>query len=154
MKAKRSLLLVLAILASQPIYAQWRLLFRSQDIQQTLNLMTLTDSANSIMAIESRGVLSKYLIVRYSRSKRKLVAKDSIWGFVDGNGAIWRCYEKELFLVINSNRGWVNYAINRPVGTRLTAMYGARMYSRTLDSKIKSNWSEAMADIPQGYILR
>ncbi len=154
MKSIYVLLLVFSCLVSQPIQAQWRLLFRSQDIRQTPDATTLTDTLNSITAIESRGVLSKYLIVRYRHSRRRLIAKDSVWGFVDGYGTIWRSYEKELFVVTDFNGGWVQYAINRPVRTRLSAMYWAPMYSRTLDSKIKSSWSEAMADVPAGHMLR
>ncbi|OJW70908.1 MAG: hypothetical protein BGO59_32295 [Spirosoma sp. 48-14] len=144
-------MLVGSWLISQPIHAQWRLLFQSQDIYQPSNRATPSDT---ITAIESRGVLSKYLIIRYRHSRRRLMAKDSVWGFVDGYGTIWRSYEKELFVLVDFNGGWVNYAINRPVRTRLSAMYWAPMYSRTLDSKIKSSWSEAMADIPAGHILR
>ncbi|GAB4038141.1 hypothetical protein GCM10028774_35430 [Spirosoma jeollabukense] len=114
----------------------------------------MADTLDQITSIESRGAMSKYLIVRYAHSKRKLIPKNSIWGFIDSRKAVWRSYEKELFLVIKNNGGWVEYAVNRPVRTRLTAMHGAIMYSRTLDSRIRSNWSDAMADVPKGYIVR
>ncbi|GAB4017517.1 hypothetical protein GCM10028808_49110 [Spirosoma migulaei] len=151
MNARVYLFLVLACLFGKPVSAQWRLLYHSQDINKQQDTSHTT---NQITSIESRGVLSKYLVVQYAQIKRKLIAKKSVWGLVDGQGAIWRSYQKELFLVLRYNGGWVEYVVNRPVRTRLTATYAASMYSRTLDSKITSSWTKAMEEIPPGHISR
>lgn len=149
------LISVLILSAMHPVAAQYRILYRSQDLTTRSDQDTViySDTTDRITAIESRGILSKYLIVRYAHSKRKLIAKNAIWGFIDPRGAIWRSFEKELFLVIKYNGGWVEYVIERPVRIRLTPTYGAIMYSRTLDSKIRLVWSDAMADAPLGYIV-
>jgi hypothetical protein len=149
MKARVYLFLLLAGLSVEPVSAQWRLLLRSQDIDPQ---QAIPDSTNQITGIESRGIMSKYLVVHYAHAKRALIAKKAVWGFVDGQGAIWRSYQKELFLVLRDNGGWVEYAVNRPLRTRLTATYAATMYSRTLDSKITSSWTKAMEAIPPGHI--
>ncbi|WP_461114841.1 hypothetical protein [Spirosoma jeollabukense] len=154
MNSLRLVFLLLGIWYGQLASAQCRILYHSQDIAVTPVQDVMADTLDQITSIESRGAMSKYLIVRYAHSKRKLIPKNSIWGFIDSRKAVWRSYEKELFLVIKNNGGWVEYAVNRPVRTRLTAMHGAIMYSRTLDSRIRSNWSDAMADVPKGYIVR
>lgn len=151
MKSSVYLFFLLASLAGKSVSAQWRLLQHSQDMYRQ---QVVPDSANQITAIDSRGVLSKYLVVHFAHAKRQLVAKKAVWGFIDGQGATWRSYQKELFLVLRYNGGWVEYAVNRPVRTRLTATYAATMYSRTLDSKITSSWTKAMADSPPGHISR
>jgi hypothetical protein len=152
----RLLILLQGILYNQLANAQCRILYRSQDLLNIpdQNKVITPDTSNPITDIESRGVLSKYLVVRYAHARRKLMPKKSIWGFVDSHQAVWRSYHKELFLVLKYNGGWVEYAIERPVRTRLTALYWAVMYSRTLDSKIKSTWTDAMKDVPAGYIAR
>ena len=116
---------------SQPIKAQCTIIYQSQD---------LTNGPD--------------LIVRYEHDKRKLVSKKSVWGYIDKYRNIWRSYDKELFLVVKCDGGWIEYLIDRPVKARLTASYKAVMYSRTLDSKIDSNWSKAMSDAPFGFIVR
>lgn len=153
MNSLRLVFLFLGIVYGQLANAQCKLLYHSQDLPVTPDQDVVPDTTDQITSIESRGTLSKYLIVHYAHSRRKLIPKNSIWGYVDNRKAIWRSYEKELFLVIKNNGGWVEYAVNRPVRTRLTAMHGAIMYSRTLDSDIKSNWADAMADVPKGYIV-
>lgn len=152
----RLLLLGVGILSGQWVDAQCRILYRSQEfpLKSDQNIAITPDTANQITAIESRGVLSNYLIVHYAHAKRKLLLKNSIWGFVDSHHTVWRSYRKELFLVLKYTSSWVEYAIERPVGTRLSATYPAVMYSRTLDSKIKSTWGDAMKDVPPGYIVR
>ncbi|GAB4043255.1 hypothetical protein [Spirosoma litoris] len=142
--------LLLGLLYSQQTDAQYRILYRSQDLSIRPDL---PDTADQITAIESRGALSKYLIVRYAHAKRQLLLKSSIWGFIDSRQAVWRSYKKELFLLLKYNNNWVEYAIERPIATRLSAMYPAIMYSRTLDSKIKSNWGDAMKDVPPGFVV-
>ncbi|CAN5284325.1 hypothetical protein BH09BAC4_BH09BAC4_26270 [soil metagenome] len=153
MNSLRLVFLLLGVVYGQLTNAQCRLLYHSQDLIITPDQDVVPDTTDQITSIESRGALSKYLIVHYAHSRRKLIAKTSIWGYVDSRNAVWRSYEKELFLVIKNNGGWIEYAVNRPVRTRLTAMHGAIMYSRTLDSDIKSNWADAMADVPKGYIV-
>jgi len=152
----RFLILGVGILSGQWVDAQCRILYRSQEfpLKSDQNTAIIPDTAGQITAIESRGVLSNYLVVHYAHAKRKLLLKNSIWGFIDSRQAVWRSYHKELFLVLRYNTSWVEYAIERPVGTRLSATYPAVMYSRTLDSKIKSTWGDAMKDVPPGYIIR
>ncbi|WP_460938710.1 hypothetical protein [Spirosoma humi] len=152
----RFLILGTGTLSGQWVDAQCRILYRSQElvVQPDQYVAIIPDTAAQITAIESRGVLSKYLLVHYAHAKRKLLLKSSIWGFVDSRQAVWRSYNKELFLVLNYNSSWVEYAIERPVGTRLSATYPAVMYSRTLDSEIKSTWNDAIKDVSPGYIVR
>lgn len=156
MKWLRFLILGVGTLYNQRADAQCRILNWSQEltIRPSESTAVVADTANQITSIESRGVLSKYLIVHYAHAKRKLLLKNSIWGFVDSRQAVWRSYKKELFLVLNYNGSWVEYAIERPIRTRLSATYQAVMYSRTLDSKIKSTWTDAIKDVPPGYIVR
>src|SRR4051812_36419877 len=115
------LILGVSILTSQRVDAQCRLLYWSQELttKPSQSMAIVADTANQITSVESRGALSKYLIVHYAHAKRKLLLKNSIWGFVDSRQAVWRSYKKELFLVLNYNGGWVEYAIERPVRTRL-----------------------------------
>lgn len=152
----RFLTLVTVVLHSQQINAQCKLIYHSKDlsINSYQSETTVVDTAAQITAVESRGVLSNYLILRYGQSRRKLILKNSIWGFIDSHQAIWRSYQKELFLVRTYNTNWVEYIIQRPIGTRLTAVHEEVMYSRTLDSKIEATWSNAMKDVLPGYLIR
>lgn len=150
------LVLLVGVLTMQQASAQCKLIYRSQEltVRADPDLVAKPDTGNQIVSIESRGVLSKYLVVHYEHLQRALVPKDEVWGYVDDQHTAWRSYHKELFRVIKYNGGWVEYVINRPVGTRLTPTYYAVMYSRTLDSPIRANWSQAMADVPLGHIIR
>lgn len=153
MKARTALCLVFLVLIHQPIYAQWRLLHKSQDIIQPIDTTTNADLADPITLIEPRGEWSKYLIVRYAHSKRKLVPKKQIWGFTDSTKAIWRYYNNNLCRVMKYNGTWVEYAIycSRSNRNGRPTIWYEPGYSRSLDSKIWSNWSAAMADIPAGF---
>ncbi|AKD56640.1 hypothetical protein [Spirosoma radiotolerans] len=133
------------------VNAQWRLLQKSQDI------LIEPDTTNKIELIVSRGSFSKYLIVSYFNGEKKLVLKKEIWGYVDDKKEIWRSYKKEFYRVIKYNGGWVEYAVDRSIQSsrlRSYGVYSLLLYSRTLDSSIHTNWSEAMSDIPSTYILR
>ncbi|MVM32084.1 hypothetical protein GO755_18690 [Spirosoma sp. HMF4905] len=150
------LVLLAGLLKIQQANAQCKIIYRSQDltVRTDQDLVARPDTGNHITSIESRGILSKYLVVHYEHTKRALIPKKEIWGYIDSQKTAWRSYQKELFRVIKYNEGWVEYVINRPVGTRLTPTYNAVMYSRTLDSPIRTNWSQAMADVPLGHIIR
>lgn len=141
-------LLWLLLGGTQVACAQWRLLYRSED------LAIQPDSVSDISSIESRGTMSKYLIVRHYNRKRELVPKSAVWGYVDNENGVWRSYDRELYRIIYYNGGWVEYSINRMVSARSFALYKAVMYSRNLDSKIKASWLQAMADAPPGHIVR
>ncbi|MFD2935440.1 hypothetical protein [Spirosoma flavum] len=155
MKSIQALFLVLIVSACQPICAQWRLIYKSQDIIQPTDTTTSLDRTNLITLIEPRGEWSKYLIVRYAHSKRRLISKKQVWGFTDSTNAIWRYTDNDLCRVMKVNGTWVEYAIYRSKSNkngRPTVWYEPG-YSRSLDSKIWPYWSEAMADVPVGYIV-
>ena len=152
MNAFRLFLLVAGLFFSLSAEAQWRLLYQSQDI-----LVEASDTMPSIDFIESRGTLSKYAIVHFSNRPKALVLKKSFWGFIDGRNRTWRSYQREFYLITSFNGGWVEYVINRiGINTRSGSQYNTlqRTYSRTLDSRISSVWSDAMSDVPPNYILR
>lgn len=148
--------LLVGLLNVQQVSAQCKLIYRSQELTARVNQDALirSDTSDQITAIESRGVLSKYLVVHYEHIQRALVPKKEVWGYIDNKNTAWRSYQKELFQVVKYNGGWVEYVINRPVGTRLTPTYYAVMYSRTLDSPIRANWAQAMSDVPLGHVAR
>lgn len=145
------LLLCLSVVV--PLQAQWRLLYKSQDILQLTDSLTLTSLANPITLIESRGVWSKYLIVRYAHAKRQLIPKKQVWGFTDSTRAIWRYYDNDLCRVMKYNGTWVEYAIYHSKSNRngRPTIWYEPGYSRSLDSKIWQSWSAAMADVPTGF---
>ena len=112
------------------------------------------DTTNPIVLIEPRGIFSKYMIVRYAHSKRKLVAKKSIWGYADSTNVIWRCTDNNLCLLLGYNSVWADYAVyHRSNRGRSPVIWFERGYSRTLDSKVRDHWSDAMEDVPAGYVL-
>lgn len=153
----RSFNLFIFLLFSQPVKAQWRLIYKSQDIDSiySANKAITGNSVNPIILIEQRGRLSKFLIVRYAHTKRKLVAKKSVWGFTDSTNVIWRYYDSDLYRVVSYNDLGVEYAMYRVyVRGRPNYDYFELAYSRTLDSKIEISWKKAMEDIPTGNILR
>lgn len=118
--------------------------------------MAPLETVNPIILIERRGELSRFLIVRYAHSKRKLVDKRSIWGFTDSTNAVWRYADGDLCRVVNYDGAGVKYAIYRTYARLRTSrpeVYYTPGYSHTLDSKIKATWGEAMEDIPTGHIL-
>ncbi|QJD80677.1 hypothetical protein [Spirosoma rhododendri] len=134
--------------------AQWRLFYQSQDLFRRAVPSVPSDNADPIVLIEPRGELSKYLIVRYAHSKRALVLKKSVWGFSDSTNVIWRVYRNDLCRVTKYNDTWVEYGLYRSRSTRggLSIWYEPG-FSRGLDGKIWSRWSEAMADAPPGHIV-
>ncbi|MVM30170.1 hypothetical protein GO755_09005 [Spirosoma sp. HMF4905] len=145
----RFLLLLVCITLSQGVQAQWRLIYTSKDI-----LAEESDTIHKITSIHSRGALSKYLIVHSSDQSKKRVLKKDIWGYIDGDNKLWRSYNKEFYMVTNYNGGWVEYAITRLVPDRPSQSFNLLLYSRTLDSRVYSNWMKAMGDLPQNYIVR
>lgn len=147
---------VLLIGIAQPTKAQWRLLYKSQDIVQLTDTAAQSDPGNPIVLIEPRGEWSKYLIVRYAHSKRKLIPKKQVWGFTDSTNTIWRYADNDLCRVLSYNGAWVEYAIYRNKNNkngRPTTWYEPG-YSRTLDGKVETTWRKAMEDIPSETILR
>lgn len=152
MKAIQALFLVFVGLICQPAYAQWRLIYKSQDIIHPIDTTSL-DRTNPIILIEPRGEWSKYLIVRYAHSKRKLVPKKQVWGFTDSTNAIWRYYNNDLCRVIKYNGTWVEYAIYCSTSSKSgrPRTWYEPGYGRSLDSKIWPSWSKAMADVPIGF---
>lgn len=141
-------------LAGVPVCAQWRLLVKSQDAFKTPVPADSNALVNPIVFVEPRGELSKYLIVRYARSKRALVLKNSVWGFADSTNAIWRVYKNDLCRVVRHNDTWVEYGIYRSRSTRNGPMVWYEPgFSRGLDGKIWNRWSEAMADALPGHIV-
>lgn len=155
MKTVLSLIVLTWALPAVPMYAQWRLLVKSQDVFKTPEPADSGAPANPITLIEPRGELSKYLIVRYAHSKRALIRKSSVWGFADSTNAIWRVYKNDLCRVMRYNDTWVEYGIYRSRSTRNgpTVWYEPG-FSRSLDGKVWNRWSEAMADTPPGRIGR
>ncbi|MVM37683.1 hypothetical protein GO730_08860 [Spirosoma sp. HMF3257] len=145
----RFLLLFLCIVLSQNVNAQWRLIYQSKDI-----LAEEADTTNKITSIQSRGALSKYLVVHSGSQQKTLVPKKAIWGYIDGNNRLWRSYNKEFYQVINYNGGWVEYGITRLVPGRPSQSFNLQLFSRTLDSRVYSNWMKAMGDLSQNYIVR
>ena len=145
--------LLLCLEVTQPLKAQWRLLYKSQDILQLTDSMARSVTANPITLIEPRGEWSKYLIVRYAHAKRQLISKKQVWGFTDSTNAIWRYYNNDLCRVMKYNGTWVEYAIYRSKSNRNgrpTTWYEPG-YGRSLDGKIWLSWPEAMADVPAGF---
>lgn len=146
------------LLISSPLKAQWRIIHKSGDIDSVYvaNKAAPLDTINPIILIEPRGVLSKFLIVRYAHSRRKLIAKKSVWGFTDSTNAVWRYYNGDLCRVVNCTGSGVDYAIYRTYARSRTSrpeVYYVAGYSRTLDSKIEATWEKAMEDIPPNFIL-
>ncbi len=152
MNTFRFFLLVASLCQSQNVQAQWRLIYQSKDLTSEKIVAEMVDTESQIRSIESRGSLSKYLIVRFSNHQKSLVLKKAVWGYVDDDNRIWRSCDREVYLVTRYNGGWVEYVANR-----LTAsgrIYPQLMYSRTLDSRICPNWLQAMSDVPPTYIVR
>ena len=145
----RMLLLLVGLALSLRTQAQWRLIYQSKDI-----VATASDTTRFFTSIESRGTLSKYLIVRSDDRQKSLVLKDAVWGYVDGNNGVWRTYEKECFLLVRYNGGWAEYVVNRLVSSGSSRTFMQPMYSRTLDSRIYASWQEAMRDVPPSFILK
>jgi hypothetical protein len=152
---KAFLLLVGLVWTVPSAQAQWRLFYQSQALFQTpVHSVPATD-VDPIVLIEPRGELSKYLIVRYAHSKRALVLKKSVWGFADSTNVIWRVYRNDLCRVTKYNGTWVEYGIYRSRSTRngRPIVWYEPGFSRSLDGKIWSRWSEAMADAPPGHVV-
>ena len=154
----KSIILGLFILMSQPLRAQWRLIYKSGDIDSiwVANKTASINTSNPITSIERRGELSRFLIVRYAHSKRQLVATKDVWGFTDSTNTVWRYFGGDLCRVVNYNGAGVEYAIYRTFSrlrTNRPEVYYTPGYSRTLDSKIETTWEKAMEDIPSGHIL-
>ena len=158
MNLLQSVVLFICLLVSQPVKAQWRLIYKSQDIDSVwlANKTAPVDAVNPIRLIERRGELSKYLIVRYARSKRKLINKNNVWGFTDSTNAVWRYSNGDFCRVVDHNGAWIEYAIYRTNTTRYSkpVIYYTTGYSRTLDSKIEASWDKAMEDVPVELIFR
>ena len=163
----KSLILSILFLMSQPLKAQWRLIYKSQDIDSiwAVNKTVPVNTENPIVLIERRGVLSRFLIVRYAHSKRKLVNTKNVWGFTDSTNAVWRYSGGDFCRVVDYNGAGVKYAIRRTTNgylnptesesaQRCPCVYYVVGYSRTLDSKIETNWEKAMEDIPPDYMLQ
>ena len=146
------------LLISPALKAQWQLIYKSKDIDSVwaANQTRPLELINPITSIERRGIFSRYLVVRFAHSKRKLVAIKSVWGFTDSTNTVWRYSEGDLCRVVNYTGAGVEYAIYRTYLRRNSppVVYYIAGYSRTLDSKIEANWAKAMDDVPAGHILR
>ncbi|MFD2935269.1 hypothetical protein [Spirosoma flavum] len=143
----RLFLFVIGFSFSQGVQAQWRLLYQSKDIANA------PDTTSPIKLIESRGALSKYIVVHFSNHEKILVLKKDIWGYADGSNRIWRSYDKEFYLVTSYNGAWVDYVVDRLVANTRNQIFQP-LYSRTLDSRISAIWTKAMSDVSPSYRVR
>lgn len=74
----------------------------------------------------------KYVRIRYHDGSKQKVFKDSLWGYIDKKGSVYRIYRRQQYRVLESDQ-IVKYAYKKYVG-KAWRTYLA--YSKNLDSRI------------------
>lgn len=120
-----------------------RLLFHSTEMAQAA-------SADSIKWIRPILFQRKVVKVRYPDNRDAVIARDSIWGYSDRRGRVYRRYRKTFLEVVQvgelikyEEQTTTAYPVNGQVmGATVTNTY----YSRNLDSQIFSSPKKALRD--------
>lgn len=81
----------------------------------------------------------KYMLIKYRNGLKTKVPKDSVWGFRDRKGNVFRMYERVPYLVVE-NETYVKYHYETEIYIEPTFIpHTLSYFSETLDSPIKSS---------------
>ena len=134
----RSLFVVVLLLAVGPAGLAQRVLYSSQAINQPYQ-------GAAIKRIRPHWLYSPIITVHYADGRQQKVARDSIWGYEDQRGRVYRYYKHTFYLVLGA-KDVVTYNSPRPVGR---AVVNVRYFSHDYDSPIRMTESKARLDSSQ-----
>ncbi len=109
-----------------------RVLYSSQAINQSYQ-------GPAIRTIRPRWYFASNITIKYADGRSQDVPKDSVWGYEDQRGRLYRYYKRDFYRVLNTE-GLVRYSILRPTG-RGVADY--QYFSQDYDSPLR--WTKAKA---------
>ena len=123
--------LALLILVAPTCIAQ-RVIYSSQLISQTYQ-------GPAIKTIHPHRMLSSTISVKYTDGRHQVIPKDSIWGYEDTHGRLYRYYQHEFYRV-TAVSDLIRYVVTRPNGR---GVVNTRYFSRDYDSALY--WGKAKA---------
>jgi hypothetical protein len=129
-------ILVLVIISGLALtgYAQ-QVLYSSQDIHQSYK-------GPAIKSIRQNWVFSPAITVRYVDGHTERIPKDSIWGYEDRRGRLYRYYKNE-FYKIRKEKDVIYYTIQRPNGEGITNHH---YFSQDYDTPLRWTKNKARRD--------
>jgi hypothetical protein len=124
------------LIAGSAVGQQAALYYQSADIDKT-------QPDNSIRNIDVQK-LGRYLVIKYKNRAKTKVPKDSVWGFRDKKGRLYRMFKGEPYEVVKKN-GYVRYAYDSFIYIEPTLIPNKEArYSATLDSPIVRTKKKAL----------
>ena len=124
-------LLAILFVSSSNGWAQ-RVIYSSQAINEPYQ-------GPAILTIRPHGYFRSTITIKYADGRSQDVPKDSIWGYEDQRGRLYRYYKHDFYRVANTE-GLVRYTILRPTGHGV-ANY--KYFSQDYDSPLR--WTRAKA---------
>lgn len=116
-----------------------RVLYSSHTINQSGQ-----DAA--IKTIRPHWAFSNVITVIYKNGHTERIPKDSIWGYEDRHGRLYRYYKNEFYRV-RKVENLVYYTILRPTGQSVA---NRRLFSKSYDSPLR--WTKAKARRDSNYL--
>lgn len=131
---KALLLLTVSGLFYSAAFAQ-RIIYTSRTIQSP-------SQDAPIKALRFHWIYAPAITVKYIDGQTREVAKDSIWGYEDKLGHIYRYYKPYFYLVGDTDE-LISYSKPVPVGKGVST---AHYFSHDLDSPIRMTKAKALRD--------
>lgn len=126
-----------------------RLLYSSADVSRPN-----VTADPSVRAVRKAGFFSNDIVTVKQDGSQTRVPENTLWGYVDKDGKVWRRYRKD-FLEVRQIGVLVEYIELRSEQRRVNGrtQYSRNrvsLFSRTLDSPIYQSRSRALRDNPDG----
>ena len=134
----RSLFGLILLIIMAPACLAQRVIYSSQMIQQPYQ-------GPAIKTIRPHLRFSSSITVKYTDGRKELIPKDSIWGYENSRGRLYRYYKREFYRVVAVS-DLVRYVITRPNGR---GVVNTRYFSHDYDSELYWRKAKARRDSSQ-----
>ncbi|AUD05976.1 hypothetical protein [Spirosoma pollinicola] len=128
----RSLFWLALLIVAAPTCIAQRVIYSSQLISQSYQ-------GPAIKKIRAPGRFSSTITVKYTDGRKQIIPRDSIWGYEDARGRLYRNYKREFYRV-TAVSDLVRYVVTRSNGR---GVVNTRYFSRDFDSALY--WGKAKA---------
>lgn len=135
----KTLLLILGLtffMCTVSLCQKQAILYSSRDIGKTRS------AAFEKIRVPEHG---RFVKIRHADGTKSKILKDSLWGYSDNKGRIYRLYKNRSYRVF-AREDYIKYSYSNSGG--LTGLHAGKYmrYSKTLDSKIVTWKKQALAE--------
>lgn len=136
----RSLFWLALLIVAAPTCVAQRVIYSSQMIAQSYQ-------GPAIKKIRSPGRFSSTITVKYTDGRKQVIPRDSLWGYEDARGRLYRYYRHEFYRVTAVSDS-VRYVVTRANGR---GVVNTRYFSRDFDSALYWRKAKARGDSSYAY---